>query len=154
MEHTDDPEAFQKNEQRTDVYAALDYYFENFNDGRPFILAGHSQGSMMIRLILDEYFSIHPELSERMIAAYAIGESFPKDWLSEHPYVKFAEGEDDTGVIVAWNTEGSGNKDADNFVVEDGGGALCQHRKIYLRRKRANLLLSAFYLRRSCYKSN
>ena len=120
MAHTDDPEAFQKNEQRTDVYAALDYYFENYNDGRPFLLAGHSQGSMMIRLILDEYFSMHPELAGRMIAAYAIGESFPEDWLKQHPYVKFAERADDTGVIIAWNTEGPGNKDAFNFVVEEG----------------------------------
>lgn len=120
MEHADDPESFQKNEQRTDVYAALDYYFENYNDDRPFILAGHSQGSMMIRLVLDEYFSMHPELADRMIAAYAIGESFPKDWLDKHTYVKFAEGADDTGVIVSWNTEGPGNKDANNFVVEKG----------------------------------
>ena len=120
MEHADDPESFQKNEQRTDVYAALDYYFENYNDGRPFILAGHSQGSMMIRLVLDEYFSMHPELADQMIAAYAIGESFPKDWLDKHTYVKFAEGADDTGVIVSWNTEGPGNKNANNFVVEKG----------------------------------
>ena len=29
-------------EPRTDVYAALDYYFENLNDGRPYFFAGHS----------------------------------------------------------------------------------------------------------------
>ena len=27
-----------------DITAALDYYFENCNNGRPFIIAGHSQG--------------------------------------------------------------------------------------------------------------
>lgn len=120
MRHTDDAEAFQKNEQRTDVFAALDYYFAHYNNGRPFILAGHSQGSMMIRIVLDEYMPLHPELAGRMIAAYAIGESFPKDWLAAHPSVKFAEGAEDTGVIVSWNTEGPGNKDANNFVVEAG----------------------------------
>ena len=120
MRHTDDPEAFQKSEQRTDVFAALDDYFAHYNNGRPFILAGHSQGSMMIRIALDEYFPLHPELAERMIAAYAIGESFPKEWLAAHAYVKFAEGADDTGVIISWNTEGPGNKDASNFVVEAG----------------------------------
>lgn len=30
-----------------DITAALDYYFEHCNGGRPFILAGHSQGSAM-----------------------------------------------------------------------------------------------------------
>lgn len=37
-------DAFQYQEQRTDVYASLDYYFEHYNNGRPYILAGHSQG--------------------------------------------------------------------------------------------------------------
>ena len=41
---------FQFREQRTDVYAALDYFFENYNKDRPFILAGHSQGSLMLKL--------------------------------------------------------------------------------------------------------
>ena len=31
-----------------DITAALDYYFENCNGGRPFIIAGHSQGSSMV----------------------------------------------------------------------------------------------------------
>ncbi len=36
-------EQYQTQEQRTDVYAALDYYFEHYNEGRPFIIAGHSK---------------------------------------------------------------------------------------------------------------
>ena len=32
----------------TDITAALDYYFENCNGGRPFIIAGHSQGSAKV----------------------------------------------------------------------------------------------------------
>ena len=113
-------EEFQMNEQRTDVYAALDYYFENYNNGRPFILAGHSQGSIMTRIVLGEYMQAHPEYYERMVAAYVIGYSITSDWLEEHPYLKFAEGADDTGVIVSWNTEGPANKGQNNIVVEDG----------------------------------
>lgn len=111
---------FQKNEQRTDVYAALDYYFEHYNNGRPFILAGHSQGSIMTRIVLGEYMEAHPEYYERMVAAYVIGYSITSDWLEEHPYLKFAEGAEDTGVIVSWNTEGPGNKGQHNIVVADG----------------------------------
>lgn len=115
-----DVEKFQKQEQRTDLYAALDYYFENYNDGRSYILAGHSQGSMMMRIILGEYMQAHPEYYERMVAAYQIGYSVTQDWLDEHPYAKFAEGANDTGVIISWNTEGPGNKGHNNSVVLPG----------------------------------
>lgn len=103
-----------------DPTASIDYYFKNLNNGRPFILAGHSQGSSTLMKLLENYFSKNPEYLERMIAAYAIGFSVTKDFLASHPYLKFAEGAEDTGVIVSWNTEGPGNKNANNFVVEKG----------------------------------
>ena len=103
-----------------DLYAALDYYFENYNEGRPFILAGHSQGSQMLTYILSEYMGKHPEYLKRMIAAYVIGYSITDDFLAKNKHLKFAEGADDTGVIISWNTEGPGNKDQKNFVVLDG----------------------------------
>ena len=108
---------FQYQEQRTDVYAALDYYFENYNEGRPFILAGHSQGSMMLKIALRDYFKEHTDYLDRMVAAYVLGFSITKDDLTENPALKFAEGADDVGVIVSWNTEGPGNKNEDNVVV-------------------------------------
>ena len=107
--------------QRTDIYAALDEYFEKYNNGRPFILAGHSQGSCLIKIILGEYMQAHPQYLDRMIAAYAVGFAITEDWLSEHPYLKFAEGPDDTGVIISWNAEGTGNKEAgDTLIVREG----------------------------------
>ena len=109
--------AFQQQEQRTDVYAALDYYFEHFNQGRPFILAGHSQGSQMLKIALQDYFKEHTDYLERMVAAYVLGFSITTDDLEANPALRFAEGADDTGVIVSWNTEGPGNKDVLNPVV-------------------------------------
>ena len=103
-----------------DLYASLDYYFENYNEGRPFILAGHSQGSQMLTYILSEYMGKHPEYLKRMIAAYVIGYSITGDFLAKNKHLKFAEKADDTGVIISWNTEGPGNKDKKNFVVVDG----------------------------------
>lgn len=110
---------YQRNEQRTDIYGALDYYFEHYNEGRPFIIAGHSQGSIMIKIVLGEYMQEHPEYYERMVAAYPIGYSITTDWLAEHPDITFAEGADDTGVVVSWNTEGPGNKGHKNLVVDE-----------------------------------
>ena len=102
-----------------DISAALDYYFENYNNGRPFIIAGHSQGSAIVKYVLKHYFKDHPEYYERMVAAYPIGYSVTKDDLEECPYLKFATGETDTGVIISWNTEGRKNveENARNVVV-------------------------------------
>lgn len=92
-----------------DITAALDYYFENYNNGRPFILAGHSQGSAISKLVLKKYFKEHPEYYSRMVAAYVIGFAVTKDDLDANPHLKFASGETDTGVIISWNTEGKKN---------------------------------------------
>lgn len=113
-------EEYQKQEQYEDLSAALDYYFEHENNGRPFILAGHSQGAIMTKLLLEDYMKVHPEYYERMVAAYILGFSFTEDDLKNYSHLKFAEGADDTGVIVSWNTEGKANKNADNLVVEKG----------------------------------
>ena len=109
---------------KTDVFASLDYYFENYNEGKPFILAGHSQGSQLLTMVLGEYMGEHPEYLERMVAAYVLGYSVTKDFLNENKHLKFAEGVDDTGVIVSWNTEGEENKNQENFVVLDGAIAI------------------------------
>ena len=103
-----------------DLYNMLDYYFENLNEGRPFILAGHSQGSLWLTVILEDYMKEHPQYLERMVAAYVIGYSVTKEYLDRNPHLKFAEGAKDTGVIVSYNTEGPGNKDAYNCVVKKG----------------------------------
>ena len=108
-----------------DITAALDYYFENYNNGRPFILAAHSQGSAICSLVLENYFKEHPEYYERMVAAYIIGFSVTKDDLEANPHLKFATGESDTGVIISWNTEGPKNieENAPNAVLRPN--AIC-----------------------------
>jgi len=90
---------------KTDAIAAFDYYIKNFNNGRPFILAGHSQGSNVMVYLLSEYMKEHPEVYARMIAAYVIGYSVTGEYLAKNPHLKFAEGPNDTGVIISYNTE-------------------------------------------------
>ena len=55
-----------------DIKAALDYYFEKCNNGRPFVIAAHSQGAAMLRYVLKNYFKDHQDYYKRMVAAYAI----------------------------------------------------------------------------------
>ena len=106
----------------TDMKAALDYFFEKCNNGRPFIIAAHSQGSALLKYVLKNYFKEHQDYYKRMVAAYPIGFSITKDDLEQYPYLKFAEGESDAGVIISYNTEGPKNveENANNKVVLPG----------------------------------
>lgn len=99
---------------------ALDYYFKHFNRGKPFILAGHSQGGLIVSMLLADYMEQHPEYYERMIAAYVIGYPVTETFLAENPHLKFAEGATDTGVIISYSTESSGNKNQYNVLVPEG----------------------------------
>lgn len=100
-----------------DATEALNYYFEHYNNGRPFILAGHSQGSETSLFLLSDYFKAHHDYYQRMVAAYIIGYSVTSDYLAKYPHVKFATGADDTGVVISWNTEGPGNSGQHNAVL-------------------------------------
>lgn len=89
-----------------DAKAAFDYYINNYNQGRPFILASHSQGSTVMMLgILFDYLKDNPTVNARLVAAYVLGYSMTPADLDANPHLEFAKGRDDTGVIVAYITE-------------------------------------------------
>jgi hypothetical protein len=110
-------------EPLVDVQAAFEYYLKNYNQGRPFILVSHSQGSAVAKLLLSGYLKDHPDVYKRMIAAYVVGQSITPDYLAENPHLKFAGGPEDTGVIVSWNTEAESIA-ATNPVTTPGGIAI------------------------------
>jgi len=90
-----------------DGIAAFQYYLDHFNNGRPFILAGHSQGSNVLLFILSQ-IKDQPDVYARMVAAYVIGFPVTRDYLAQNEPLKFATGPDDTGVIISYNTEAEG----------------------------------------------
>ncbi len=90
-----------------EVKKALQYYLEHLNNGRPFILAGHSQGSILGIDLMKELF-VDKELQEQLIAAYLIGYSITKDDLEKFPQLKIAQEETDLGVIITYNTQSPG----------------------------------------------
>ena len=94
-----------------DVAAAFEYYFENCNNGRPIILAGFSQGSQLLLMLLEEYFD-DAKYSEKLVAAYCIGWRITEEDLAKYPHLKMAAGEDDTGVIISFNSEAEGIDDS------------------------------------------
>ena len=83
-----------------DVIDSFDYYLANYNQGRRFILAGFSQGALMLVHLLKH---MDDATYNRMIAAYAIGGSITKEDLL-HKHVKLAQGEKDKGVVICFNT--------------------------------------------------
>ena len=87
-----------------DVRAAFLYYLAKYNDGRPFILAGFSQGADHVLRLMKEFFR-DEELQDNLVAAYPLGWRLTVEELRAAPYLRFAEGERDTGVIVTFNTE-------------------------------------------------
>ena len=103
-----------------DAIAAFSYYIRNLNHGRAFILASHSQGSQVMEFLLSRYMKAHPDVYKRMIVAYVVGYSITPQYLSQNPFLKFATGPDDTGVIVSWNTEAPTVKGT-NPVILPGG---------------------------------
>ncbi|HIV85782.1 MAG TPA: DUF3089 domain-containing protein [Candidatus Monoglobus merdigallinarum] len=100
-----------------DVKNAFCYYIENLSGGRPFVLAGFSQGSQLALMLMKDLFD-EPEYSEKLIAAYLIGWRVTDSDLSEAPWLKMAEGEGDTGCIISFSSEAENI--TSSFIVPEG----------------------------------
>lgn len=88
-----------------DVIESFDYFIKHLNQGRPFILAGHSQGSMSLMVLLSDYMRQHPTIYRRMVAAYIIGYPVTAQYMAQNPHLTFASSADDTGVIISYNVQ-------------------------------------------------
>lgn len=86
-----------------DVREAFLWYLEHENDGRPFILAGYSQGADLALRLMQELFQ-DETLQKQLVAAYLIGWRVVEEDLV-YPQIRMAQGESDTGVIVAFSSE-------------------------------------------------
>jgi len=56
-----------------DVVAAWHEYLARWNDGRPFLLLGHSQGAFELTELIAEEIEDDPDLRERMVSAMLLG---------------------------------------------------------------------------------
>jgi len=106
-----------------DIEESLDYYFKYFNNDKPYILAGHSQGSAQLFNVLTKYMQNHSQYLSRMVACYALGFGQSKTEIGKYSNLKFATGETDTNCIISYNTFGpehegpSSLHDEDSFVI-------------------------------------
>ena len=93
-----------------DVLAAFEYFLTHFNQGRPFIIASHSQGSHHAKRLLTKRIDGHSDVN-RMVAAYVIGAvdvAYSKDWFSGLLDIKACESPTETQCVIHWDTYGEG----------------------------------------------
>ena len=89
----------------SDVKAAFEFYMEHYNEGRPIVIAGHSQGSSHAIQLLQDYFDGQP-LNQQLVAAYIPGMLIRQSqFKSLTPCQKAYQ----TGCICSWRTMKEGH---------------------------------------------
>lgn len=84
-----------------DIREAFNYFIEYRNNGRPFILAGYSQGAKAVTELVK---TMPTELYSRMVAAYAIGYRITSEDLRRHPNLKPAKSAIDIHTTICYNS--------------------------------------------------
>jgi len=88
-----------------DIKKAFDYYMAHYNQGRPVIIAGHSQGSnLALWLLLEGNLPV-----KQIVAAYLIGWTVTDADLAQLN-MPLSSAPDQTGCLIAWNTISAGGK--------------------------------------------
>lgn len=85
----------------TDVKNAFDLFMKNRKPGRPFILAGFSQGGKAVVELL-KYMP--KSMHEYLVAAYVLGYKVTPSDTSATTNIRAAQGADDTGVTICYNS--------------------------------------------------
>ncbi len=96
-----------------DVARAFRYYIAHQNNGRPFLIAAHSQGAMHAVKLLQAEILGTPRQA-RLVAAYVIGAYAPADFGTIG--LPVCDGARETGCILSWNTSQTGRTGAFQLV--------------------------------------
>lgn len=83
-----------------DIDAAFSYYLQHYNNGRPIIIASHSQGTLHATMLLKKYFDNTP-LQKQLLAAYIIGLRVDEN---SFLFLEPCRQPNQTGCINAWRT--------------------------------------------------
>jgi hypothetical protein len=83
-----------------DVRAAFLYYLEHYNQGRPFIIAGHSQGAFHAKQLVKEFIEGKP-LQDQLVAAYLVGYPVYK---GDFTQITPCQTPNEVGCYLTWRT--------------------------------------------------
>lgn len=96
----------------TDVKKAFDHFVKNYSRGRPFILAGHSQGARHANRLLNEVIN-EEIISKQLVAAYTIGQ-----FIVPGSKLPVCENAAQVGCQISWNSQ---TANATNVIGRKGG---------------------------------
>lgn len=102
-----------------DLKTAFQYYLDHYNNGRPIIIASHSQGAMHAIRLLKEFFDGKP-LQRQLVCAYIVGWQIKPDDFKNIPVGETATA---TGCYVGWRSFKKG--EIDFFIQNEKGGSVC-----------------------------
>ncbi len=87
-----------------DVEQAFQYFIDNQNEGRPFIVASHSQGSLHAMRLLGK-IDADPALRERLVVAYVPGFKLPMSYYERvYKNLKPCTAPEQLGCVASWDT--------------------------------------------------
>ena len=84
-----------------DVKESFVHYLEHLNNGRPFILAGFSQGAIAV---IDLLKGMDSATYSRMVAAYVVGWKVTDDDIAQTRNIRPAHDSTDIGVTICYNS--------------------------------------------------
>lgn len=102
-----------------DCVDSWDYYIKHLNKGRPFILAGFSQGAHAMKEIMKR---MPDSIADRMVAAYYIGYKVTSEDTAACRHLHPARSAVDTRVSICFNSVMSPDNEID---VVSGGNLFC-----------------------------
>ena len=91
-----------------DVLKAFEYYLKNYNEGRPFVLVSHSQGTHHAMRLL-ELLDTQGDIAQQLVVAYMLGSgpvSLTQRYVDSLNHFDTCSSATDINCLVHWNTYG------------------------------------------------
>jgi pimeloyl-ACP methyl ester carboxylesterase len=94
-----------------DVKDAFAYYMAHWNDGRPIVLIGHSQGSFHLTRLISDVFDKDPDMRARLVSALLLGGAVKvppgADVGGSFQSIPLCRSNGQTGCVVTYNSYGT-----------------------------------------------
>lgn len=84
----------------SDIKKAFETFLQLWNEGRPIIIASHSQGTTHAKRLIKEFFDGKP-LQQKLVAAYLVGMPVEPNWFTN---IDPCNKPDQTGCYCSWRT--------------------------------------------------
>ncbi len=112
-----------------DVKTAFQYYLDHYNNGRPIIIAGHSQGTTHAKKLLQDFFDGKP-LQSQLVCAYLIGMPV---YNNEFSHIQPCDSAGETGCFVTWRSYLEGEEPKAKFASDNKENIVVNNPLTYTR---------------------